>query len=98
MPDNHDDVVKMLSGRDAATRVAIVRRPDGHYQIRPERWYENVVEGEVVWAGWIPVSYYRSGVFASAALAENEAYADRSVRPFVRTAPGHRVDQGRAER
>ena len=90
MPDSHDDVVKMLPGRDAATRVAIVRRPDGHYQIRPERWYENVFEDEVVWAGWIPVSYYRSGVFASAALAENEAYVDPSVCPFVRNGPGQR--------
>jgi hypothetical protein len=82
MPDNRGEVVKVLPGRDASTRVAIVRRTDGYYEIRPERWYENVFEGEVIWAGWVPV-FYRSGVFASVALAETEAYSDSWARPFV---------------
>jgi hypothetical protein len=90
MPDNQGDIAKMLPGKDASTRVAIVRRSDGHNEIRPERWYENVFEDEVIWAGWTPVLSYRSGIFASVALAEAEAYADPWVRPLVGNAPAQR--------
>ena len=55
-------------------RVLIVRRVDGYYEIRPERWYRNEWEGTVVAEGWKPMER-QSGIFATPFLAEGEARA-----------------------
>ena len=87
MPDNRGEVVKALPGRDTSTRVAIVRRSDGHYAIRPERWRESVYREEVIWAGWVPTNY-GSGIFASVDLAQKQAYADYPwARPLSEDEP-----------
>jgi hypothetical protein len=39
-----------------------------------------VYREEVIWAGWVPTNY-ESGIFASADLAQKQAYADY---PWVR--------------
>jgi len=47
MPENRGEAVKVLPGRDARTRVVIVRRPDKHYAVRPEIWHERVLHDGV---------------------------------------------------
>jgi hypothetical protein len=56
VPDNHGEAIKILTSDDPARRVAIVRRPDGYYAIRPERWEEEVNwhEGSFT-GGWLPI-------------------------------------------
>ena len=75
MPDNRGNIVKVLQGQDATRRVAIVRRPDGYYALRPERWYQTIWEGKIVTEGWAPTDA-RSGIFETADLAEKEAVFD----------------------
>jgi hypothetical protein len=76
MPDNHGEAIKILTGDDPLNRVAIVRRTDGYYAIRPERWDEEADwrEGSSV-GGWLP-SEWESGIFESVTLAEKQAYAE----------------------
>ena len=76
MPDNHGEAIKILTSDDPARRVAIVRRPDGYYAIRPERWEEEVNwhEGSFT-GGWLPIGW-ESGIFESAGLAEKQAFVD----------------------
>jgi hypothetical protein len=76
MPDNHGEPIKILSGDDSSRRVAIVRRPDGYYAIRPERWDEEAEYcDDVLTGGWLPIEW-ESGVFESVALAERQASAE----------------------
>jgi hypothetical protein len=74
MPDNHGETVHILQGADSAKRVAIVKRTDACYALRPERWYCNEWEGSIVAEGWIPIER-QSGLFATPELAEREALA-----------------------
>ena len=74
MPDNIGDTVKVLLGGDPTMRVVIVKRIDGHYAIRPERWYRNELDGVLVVEGWKPIER-QSGLFATPDLAEREAAA-----------------------
>jgi hypothetical protein len=73
MPDNRGDAVKVLPGQDPLTRVVIVKRSDGHYAIRPEKW-QNFLEG-VIAPRWVPTSQ-ASGIFENIELAERQAYMD----------------------
>jgi hypothetical protein len=75
-PTNADQTVKVLQGGDALRRVRIVERSDGVYVLRPEEWYQNEFEGEIVVVaeGWKPI-YRDFGLFGSADLAESEAIA-----------------------
>ena len=72
MANNYGETVKELRGRDPLRRVLIVRRADGCYTIRPERWYQNVYEGSLVAEGWKPLDTH-SGLYASSELAERDA-------------------------
>ena len=71
-----EDVKILLSG-DGKRRVRIVRRSDGNYSVLPERFYENVIEGEVHWRGWITIPAMTS-LYQSAEIAEREARANYS--------------------
>ncbi|OCP38810.1 hypothetical protein [Ensifer sp. LC163] len=71
-PATADKTVKLLQGGDSLRRVWIVQRDDGVYVIKPEEWYQNVIEGELVAEGWKPI-YGDFGLFGSADLAEREA-------------------------
>ncbi|MQB09280.1 hypothetical protein FCH38_00950 [Agrobacterium tumefaciens] len=73
-PSNADQIVKVLQGGDALRRVRIVERSYGVYVLRPEEWYQNVFEGEIVAEGWKPI-HGDFGLFGSADLAESEAIA-----------------------
>lgn len=55
-------------------RVWIVQRSDAVYVLRPEVWYQDVFEAEIVAEGWKPI-YEQFGLFGSADLAEHEALA-----------------------
>jgi hypothetical protein len=50
--------IKILTGDDPRKRMAIVRRTDGYYAIRPERWDEEAVwhEGSIT-GGWLPTEW-----------------------------------------
>jgi hypothetical protein len=76
VPDNHGEAIKILISDDPLKRVAIVRRSDGYYAIRPERWEEEVNwrDGSFM-GGWLPIER-ESGVFESVSLAEKQAFAD----------------------
>ncbi|MEI3851320.1 MULTISPECIES: hypothetical protein [Ensifer] len=71
-PATADKAVKLLQGGDSLRRVWIVQRYDGVYVIKPEEWYQNVIEGELVAEGWKPI-YGEFGLFGDADLAEREA-------------------------
>jgi len=71
-PANAEETVKVLEANDGLKRVRIVRRSDAVYVIRPEAWYQNVFEGEIIAEGWKPI-YEEFGLFGSADLAEHEA-------------------------
>jgi hypothetical protein len=75
MPDNRGDCAKVLHGREKTIRVVIVRRPDGHYAIRPEQWRENLFYEGATTARWVPIRQV-SGVFETIELAEKEARLD----------------------
>jgi hypothetical protein len=75
VPENRDEIVKVLPGQEGHRRVAIVRRSDGFFELRPEKWYQNEWEGQVIAQGWAP-TVGRSGVFETAYLAEMAAYFD----------------------
>jgi hypothetical protein len=62
MPDNRGEVIKLLQGSKST-----LRRPDGYYAIRPERWYRNVYDGEVIFEGWVAMDL-GSGVYGSRRL------------------------------
>ena len=66
----------ILTGDDPRNRMAIVRRTDGYYAIRLERWDEEAVwhEGSIT-GGWLP-SEWECGIFGGVTLAEKQAYAD----------------------
>jgi hypothetical protein len=82
MPDNRGDVVKVLPGQDPLTRVVIVKRSDGHYAIRPEKWQKRVFLEGVIAPRWVPRSQV-SGIFESVELAERQAYIDYPwIRPL----------------
>jgi hypothetical protein len=76
VPDNHGELIKILTSGDPLKRVVIVHRADGFYALRPERWDE-----EADWhdrsyvGGWLPMEW-ESGIFEDIALAEKQAYAD----------------------
>lgn len=70
------EAVKTLLGKTPDTRVLIVRRPDGSYALRPERWRERVlVPGKGVAPRWAPLLYH-SSLFGSVEIAEREAYLE----------------------
>ncbi|TBZ80513.1 hypothetical protein E0H53_29220 [Rhizobium leguminosarum bv. viciae] len=73
-PTNADKAVKVLQDGDGLRRVWIVERSDAVYVLRPEEWYRDVFEGEIVAEGWKPI-YGNFGLFGSADLAESEAMA-----------------------
>ncbi|TBX74404.1 hypothetical protein E0I74_26515 [Rhizobium laguerreae] len=73
-PTNADQAVKVLQDGDGLRRVWIVERSDAVYVLRPEEWYRDVFEGEIVAEGWKPI-YGNFGLFGSADLAESEAMA-----------------------
>ncbi|MGO7072180.1 hypothetical protein ACCT03_00070 [Rhizobium johnstonii] len=73
-PANAEETVKVLEANDRLKRVWIVQRSDGVYVLRPEEWYQDVFEGEIVAEGWKPI-YSNFGLFGSADLAESEAMA-----------------------
>ncbi|TAV50209.1 hypothetical protein ELI30_18765 [Rhizobium leguminosarum] len=73
-PANAEETVKVLEANDRLKRVWIVQRSDGVYVLRPEEWYQDVFEGEIVTEGWKPI-YGNFGLFGSADLAESEAIA-----------------------
>jgi hypothetical protein len=74
MPNNRGETVKELLGPGPLKRVLIIKRADGCYAIRPERWYQSVFEGTVAAEGWKPLDM-QSGLFASSQLAERDALA-----------------------
>ena len=81
MPDNIGEVVSVLPSADPKRRVAIVRRSDGLFAVRPERfhtarWFPELV----VSSRWIPINR-TSGIYASAEIAEKEAY---TLFPWIR--------------
>ena len=67
-----DKPVKLLHGFDSLRRVWIVQRGDGVYVLKPEEWYQNMIDGELVAEGWKPI-YGEYGLFGGADLAEREA-------------------------
>ncbi|MBA8835195.1 hypothetical protein [Rhizobium leguminosarum] len=71
---NAEETVKVLEANDGLKRVWIVQRSDAVYVLRPEEWYQDVFEGEIVAEGWKPI-YGNFGLFGSADLAESEAMA-----------------------
>lgn len=73
-PHNAEETVKVLEANDGLRRVQIVQRSDAVYVLRPEEWYRDVFEGEIVAEGWKPI-YCNFGLFGSADLAESEAIA-----------------------
>ena len=74
MPDNRGDIVKVLPGTDPnKRRVAIVKRPDGYFAIRPEKWRVPDATFGIA-SSWVTINP-RSGIFASVELAEKEAFA-----------------------
>ncbi|MGO6984310.1 hypothetical protein [Rhizobium leguminosarum] len=73
-PANAEETVKVLEAYDGLRRVWIVERSDAVYVLRPEEWYQDVFEGEIVAEGWKPI-YRDFGLFGSADLAESEAMA-----------------------
>ncbi|TAT96537.1 hypothetical protein ELI55_26890 (plasmid) [Rhizobium ruizarguesonis] len=73
-PDKAEETVRVLEANDGLKRVWIVQRSDGVYVLRPEEWYQDVFEGEIVAEGWKPI-YGNFGLFGSADLAESEAIA-----------------------
>src|SRR5580704_7192389 len=78
MPDTDGEAAKALPGREDTVRVVIVKRPDGNYSIRPERWLKRVFHEGVIAARWVPLNQV-SGIFKTIELAEREArfdYAD----------------------
>jgi hypothetical protein len=76
VPDNHGEAIKLLISDNPLKRVAIVRRPDGYYAIRPEQWEEEVNWREDSFTGgWLPIEW-ESGIFESVGLAEKQAFAD----------------------
>jgi len=74
MPDNIGETIKVLQGSDTSIRALIIKRADGWYAIRPERWYPNEWAGALVAEGWKPTER-QSGLFATPDLAEREARA-----------------------
>ncbi|WP_194460251.1 hypothetical protein [Bradyrhizobium sp. CCBAU 53421] len=72
MPDNLGETIRVLTGSDPSMRVLIIKRADGYYAIRPERWYRNEWNGSIVAEGWIPTER-QSGLFATPDLAAHEA-------------------------
>jgi hypothetical protein len=76
VPDNHGEPIKILTSADPLKRVAIVRRADGFYALRAERWDEEADwhDGSSV-GGWLPLEW-ESGIFEDITLAEKQAYAD----------------------
>ncbi|QRY68378.1 hypothetical protein JVX98_08870 [Ensifer sp. PDNC004] len=74
-PATTDKRVKVLQGNDNLKRVWIVQREDGAYVIKPEEWYQNVIDGELIAEGWKPI-YGDFGLFGGAALAEREALVE----------------------
>lgn len=84
MPDNAGEAVKLLAAKGEARRVAIVRRPDGLFAIRPEKLTTARFHPELIISEkWIPLDR-ASGLFASPDLAEREAYA---LYPWIRPKP-----------
>lgn len=79
MPDNRGDAVKILVGKDETVRVLIVKRDDGFYAVRPEKFKENIYEGKVIARNWVCLNN-RSGIFATAEIAETEA---RAAYPWI---------------
>ena len=76
MPDNRGDVVKVLPGIDPNTRVAIVKRSDGYFALRPERWLLRVHDANLGFVPrWAPMSVV-SVIYASVELAEKEAIVE----------------------
>ncbi len=73
-PTNADRTVKVLQGGDSLRRVRIAERSDSVYVLRPEEWYQNLSEREIVAEGWKPI-YGDFGLFGSADLGESEAIA-----------------------
>ncbi|MBD9494434.1 MULTISPECIES: hypothetical protein [unclassified Ensifer] len=71
-PTTVDKAVKLLQGVDSLRRVWIVQRDDGVYVLKPEEWYQNVIDGELVAEGWKPI-YGEYGLFGGADLAERDA-------------------------
>jgi hypothetical protein len=77
MPDNQGAPAKIIPGRENSIRITIVKRPDGHYAVRPERWHKSVFDGGTIAKGWVPLSR-QSGIFETIELAEKQARVDYS--------------------
>ncbi|WP_017965506.1 hypothetical protein [Rhizobium leguminosarum] len=69
---NAEETLKVLEADEGLKRVWIVQRSDAVYVLRPEEWYQDVFEGEIVSEGWKPI-YDNFGLFGSADLAASEA-------------------------
>ncbi len=81
MPNNLADTVKVLQGSDPSKRVLIVKRSDGAYAIRLERWYRSEWDGTIIAEGWKSLGTQPS-FFASSDIAEREAL---SAYPWLKS-------------
>ena len=77
MPDNQGIPAKIIQGRENSIRIAIVKRPDGYYAVRPERWHKRVFNQGTIAADWVPINR-QSGIFETIELAEKQARIDYS--------------------
>jgi hypothetical protein len=77
MPDNQGIPAKIIRGRENSIRIAIVKRPDGYYAVRPERWHKRVFNQGTIAADWVPINR-QSGIFETIELAEKQARIDYS--------------------
>jgi len=68
------EIAKIFNSADGKRRVLVLRRPDGNFNLRAEKWYRDLYEGKLIAEGWAPIPA-RTSIFATLEIAEREAKA-----------------------